>query len=162
MIHKDNLRYIKFNQKIFRVGKKNWEKWLLLLDEKIKLVTKDQNINVDINEDINVFNYEYILKNKKAQLFKEDDKFYTFNLYEEKVLVSNPDGIFCDYCSYTRYNSSPCIYRNCKNRKYGDFEFQMYKKINGKELDSKYNKNYININDDSDDYSTDTNTDEDN
>lgn len=109
--------------------------------------------NSDISE-IHEFNYEYILKNKKAQLFKENNEYYTYNLYEEKIKSDTPCGINCDYCGYTRYNSSPCVFRDCKNRKYDDFEFKMYKKINGKEMISKYNKklnNNIVISDESSD-----------
>lgn len=108
-------------------------------------VGNQESIETKIDEKNIKFDYNYILKNKKGFLFKEDNKFYTYNLYEQKILVDNLEGIFCNYCGYTRYNSSPCIYKNCKNRKYGDFEFQIYKKINGKELDSKYNKKYNNI-----------------
>lgn len=57
------------------------------------------------------------------------------------------------------------VYKDCKNRKYGDFEFKMYKKINGKELESKYNKNYVNnnvdINSENEDSEENISTDED-
>lgn len=115
-----------------------------------------------ILSDNNNFDYNYILKNKKSQLFEEDGKIYTYNLYEQKIISDAPKGIYCDYCGYTRYNSSPCIFKNCKNRKYGDFEFKIYKKINGKELESKYNKFYEKINEDIDnDDSGNTSSDDD-
>lgn len=146
--YEDKLKYIKFNQKVFRLGKTNWKKWLSFLDKKIKLVTDDQNILSDSNieEDNIQFNYEFILRNKKAHLFEENNITYTYNLYEQKIIADVPDGILCTYCNYTRYNYSPCIYKDCKNRKYGDFEFQMYKKVNGREMESKYNKKYVNNN----------------
>jgi hypothetical protein len=153
--------YIKNKSKIFNSN-------YLLLYNTLDIINKDDNLdeiftfleknlledNVGNQEAIETkidkkniskkykFDYNYILENKKGFLFKEDNKFYTYNLYEQKILADSLDGIFCDYCGYTRYNTSPCIYKNCKNRKYGDFEFQIYKKINGKELDSKYNKKY--------------------
>lgn len=178
--YEDKLKYIKFNQKVFRLGKTNWKKWLSFLDKKIKLVTDDQNIssnsnieeddiqfNSENNKNINNFNYEFILMNKKAHLFEENNITYTYNLYEQKIIADVPDGILCNHCNYTRYNSSPCIYKDCKNRKYGDTEFDIYRRINGREMESKYNKKYLNNklsitneSDDSDSENTDTDLDE--
>jgi hypothetical protein len=89
----------------------------------------------------NIFDYNKILDNKKGLLFKEDNILYTYNLYEQRVIVDCIDGIQCVYCNYIRYtNSGPCIYADCENRKYGNIEFIIYQKINGKELISKYNE----------------------
>jgi hypothetical protein len=128
------------------LNKKDYNKWLEYLDIKIndlKNISKSQNGNLLKKETIyNNFNYNYILNNKKGFLFKEGNDLYTYNLYEQKIKAEVLDGSTCNYCSYTRYNYSPCVYRDCKNRKYDDFEFKMYKKINGKEMQSKYNINY--------------------
>lgn len=111
-----------------------YQEWLKMLDEKINKVIEKNN----------KFNYSYILENKKGFLFKEDNKYYTYNFYEEKKVADIPDGDCCMKCGYTRFTTSGCcIYRDCENRKYGDFEFEEYKKINVKECKSKYNKKYI-------------------
>lgn len=115
----------------------------IILINRIKKFLKKETFKDDINNlKNNTFDYNYVLKNKKGQLFKERGIWYTYNLYEQKIEANIIEGIECEYCRYTRYISSPCIFKNCKNRKYGDVEFKIYKKINGKELESKYNKNY--------------------
>lgn len=103
-------------------------------------------VDEKIEKKNNIFNYDYILKNKKGFLFKENGIWYTYNLYEEKIKANEIKGIKCVYCNYIRYNTNPCIFKDCKNRKFGDTEFKIYKEINGKELESKYNKNYVNNN----------------
>ena len=111
----------------------------IILINRIKKRTFKSDIN---NLKNNTFDYNYVLKNKKGKLFKETGIWYTYNLYEQKIEANIIEGIECTYCRYTKYISSPFIFKNCKNRKYGDAEFKIYKKINGKELKSKYNKNY--------------------
>lgn len=152
----NNIRYIK---------NENWIKWKDYLKIKIEKSTPigeiENNLDKTITTDIenkdkiievndadpstsiidNKFNYNYILNNKKALLFEENDKLYTYNFYEQKVLADVPDGDCCIKCSYTKFTTSGCcIYRDCENRKYGDYELVLYKEINGKECDSKYNK----------------------
>jgi hypothetical protein len=141
----DKLKNVKFNTgKIFRLGKDNWKRWLLLLDKKLNLVTDDQNIFHNSNkkkDHIVLFNYNYILKNKKSQLFEENNKLYTYNFYEEKREADIPDGNCCNKCGYTRFTTSGCcIFRNCENRKYGNTEFKIYEDKNKKRCPSKYNK----------------------
>lgn len=89
----------------------------------------------------NLFNYNEILKAKGGILFNDKGVFYTYNLYEQKVIADCIDGTTCIYCNYIRYTySGPCIYADCENRRFGDYEFIKYYKINNKELISKYNK----------------------
>jgi hypothetical protein len=145
----EKLKYINFSfDQMIKLNKKEWKLFLEYINIEINKIPHDAQNNEEPSTPIidNKFNYNYILNNKKGFLFNENDKLYTYDLYEMKIIANNPDGIFCDYCGYTRYNSSPCIFRNCKNRKYGDDEFKIYKKIYGREMESKYNKNYVNNN----------------
>lgn len=141
----NNIRYIK---------NENWIKWKDYLKIKIEKSTPIGVIENNLDKTIEVnnagpstalidnkFNYNYILENKKGCLFEEDNKLYTYNFYEEKVVADVPNGDSCMKCSYTKFTTSGCcIYRNCENRKYGDYELVLYKEINGKECESKYNK----------------------
>lgn len=132
---------------IDKVRKSNIDMFINKLEEFCKN-GNTENTNIKKNTDNiindNSFNYNYILENKKAFLFNEENNLYTYNLYEEKIIADRPEGLYCYYCGFTRYNASPCVFRNCKNRKYGDFEFRKYKDINKKEMESIYNINYVN------------------
>jgi hypothetical protein len=73
-------------------------------------------------------------------LLKENDKYYTINFYDEKVIADNIDGIECFYCGSVRYtNSGPCLYPDCYNRKFEDTEFKIYYEKNKKHKQSIYN-----------------------
>lgn len=87
-----------------------------------------------------IFNYNEILKSKSGILFNDKGIFYTYNLYEQKVIADCIDGVKCLHCNYIRYTESgPCIYADCENRSFDDYEFIKYYKINNKELISKFN-----------------------
>jgi hypothetical protein len=106
-----------------------------------KLRYKNNKKLKKLENDKIVFNYNEILKYKKGILFKENNIWYTYNLYEEKKIADCVDGNKCNYCGYIRYiNSGPCIYADCINRSFNDNVFQTYYKINNKELVSIYNK----------------------
>lgn len=146
-------------------NKQKWEKWLKYLDKKINEIKEIDNVSfkrdgfknkeditsedksLKLNSNIeepsidNKFNYNYILNNKKGFLFKENDKLYTYNFYEEKREADIPDGDCCNKCGYTRFTTSGCcIYRDCENRKFGNTEFEIYEDRNKKRCPSKYNK----------------------
>jgi hypothetical protein len=165
-LYNNKLKYINFNfNNMVKISKDNWKLFLNYINIKIKdvvdspsILISENNNKSEINkedktsEDIssipiidNTFNYNYILENKKGFLFEKNNKLYTYNLYEQKIIANKPQGLYCDYCSYTRYNTYPCIYRDCENRSFDNLEFKKYLKINKKEMDSKYNKNYNKI-----------------
>lgn len=77
----------------------------------------------------------------KDNLFKDDNKYYTINFYDQKVIADNINGVICNYCKTIRYtNSGPCIYSDCYNRSFDDYEFRKYYNIHKKHKISIYNK----------------------
>ena len=73
-------------------------------------------------------------------LLKENDKYYTIDFYDEKVVADCIEGILCNYCSSIRYtNSGPCINANCHNRTFDNIEFVIYYKKHKKHKKSIHN-----------------------
>lgn len=73
-------------------------------------------------------------------LLKENNKYYTYNFYDEKVIANNIDGVICYYCNSIRYTSGwPCINPNCCNRSFSNIEFEIYYDKHGKHKESIYN-----------------------
>lgn len=149
--NKNNLQIIKYVPNIFsniinihlvenKKEKKKKNKQRYKNNKRLKKLKKLDHIKNKENSEIN-FDYKKILKYKKGILFKENNIWYTYNIYEKKTIADHIDGNQCVHCGFIRYTKSgPCIYADCINRSFDDSVFHTYYNINNKELLSKYNK----------------------